>query len=411
VNASELLTWISAAILLQLAVGIAIAARRKTPPGQASLPAAASPPAGAWSGWREFRVIERSYEDRAHTQCSFRLEPLDRAPLPPFRPGQFLTFALRVLESNQPSTTGGAITRCYSLSGGPDPSSYRITVKRIPASDGVPAAPAGAASSFLHDRTQIGAVLKVRAPAGHFYLESDESVPIVLISGGIGITPMLSMLAYCSREQPQRAVHLYYGIRNGEDHAFRPELEHAASQLPNFKLHVVYSRPQPGDVAGSDYHHRGHVDLELIRATLPHGRHQFYICGPSGMMQSLVPALVNWGVPAGDVRFEAFGPASVRLPMAEAGATTVSDDDRMEVHFRRSGRTLTWEGRDESLLEFGERHGIVLESGCRSGSCGACESRLVSGQVRYPHRPDHDAAPGHCLPCLARPASALTIEA
>ena len=129
------------------------------------------------------------------------------------------------------------------------------------------------------------------------------------------------------------------------------------------------------------------------------------------MMNELVPALVNWGVPVGDVRFEAFGPATVRLPADATGPASASDQIRTEVHFRRSGRTLTWEGRDESLLEFGERHGVVLEAGCRSGCCGACESRLISGEVSYRQQPDHDITEGHCLPCVARPRSAVTIEA
>jgi ferredoxin len=151
------------------------------------------------------------------------------------------------------------------------------------------------------------------------------------------------------------------------------------------------------------------VDIALLQRTLPHGRHQFYICGPAAMMESLVPALADWGVPEDDLHFEAFGPASVRRPSVphaavQAGAT-------LEVRFTRSGRTLGWDGSDANLLDFAERHGVAVESGCRSGSCGSCETRLLSGSVAYAQPPDHDIASGHCLLCVGRPTSVLELEA
>jgi ferredoxin-NADP reductase len=344
-------------------------------------------------------------------QCSFLLAPVDGAALPPFRPGQFLTFNLAVATSIELSTPDGAIVRCYSLSDAPNPTHYRITVRKITAPDAAPAAPAGVSSTYFHDRVKVGDIVDIKPPAGHFYLDPDPSVPVVLVAGGIGLTPLLSMVAWCCRTQPQRSVHLYYGVRNGDDHAFRETLEQACQTLANFKLCVAYSRPQGGDALGIDYHHWGHVDVDLIRATLPHGRHQFYICGPTSMMNELVPALLAWGVPENDVHFEAFGPATVRLPTGHVQSAADAASGGMQIHFQRSGRTLTWENRNESLLEFGERHGVFMASGCRSGCCGTCESPLLAGQVSYPTEPDHDVAKGHCLPCVARPRSAITIEA
>lgn len=127
------------------------------------------------------------------------------------------------------------------------------------------------------------------------------------------------------------------------------------------------------------------------------------------MMQALVPALAEWGVPVGDIHYEAFGPASIKLPgTPEVTATATS---AVEVRFQRSGRTLIWDGRDASLLDFAERHGIAVESGCRSGGCGSCETRMFEGKVQYEHAPDHDIAPGHCLLCVGRPSSPLLLEA
>jgi ferredoxin-NADP reductase len=204
-------------------------------------------------------------------------------------------------------------------------------------------------------------------------------------------------------------VHLYYGLRNSDEHAFKSTLEDMAASHPALRLHVVYSRPLAADVLGRDYQHPGHVDVELLRQTLPHGRHQFYVCGPPAMMQTLVPALAEWGVPVADIHYEAFGPASVKLPGAPEPAAPVAAG--VEVKFQRSGRTLVWTGRDTSLLDFAERHGIEVESGCRSGGCGSCETRLLDGSVQYEHTPDHDVAAGHCLLCVGRPATSLVLEA
>jgi ferredoxin-NADP reductase len=412
-TAPQLLIYIVAALLLQLGIGIVYATSRRR--GEALAPAAAAEPAPppltlAWPGWRPFRVARREFEDAKQAQCSFHLEPVDGAPLPPFSPGQFLTFRLQVADAG---AQGGErpITRCYSLSDRPEPGAYRITVKRIPAPADRPDLPPGASSSHFHDRVHEGDVVDVKAPSGHFFIDPDASVPAVLIGGGIGITPMMSMLRWCLAEQPGRALHLYYGLACGEEQAFKAVLEDLAAAHPNFRLHVVYSRPGPNDVLGRDHHHQGHVDVDLLRRTLPHGRHRFYVCGPPPMMQSLVPAIAAWGVAEDDIHFEAFGPATVRLARAEAPAADAALAGEVEVRFARSGRTLVWDGQDENLLDFAERHALVVDSGCRSGGCGSCETRLVSGSVRYANAPDHDVAPGHCLLCVGKPASALVLEA
>ena len=235
------------------------------------------------------------------------------------------------------------------------------------------------------------------------------SVPAVLIGGGIGVTPMMSMLRWCLAEQPQRVLHFYYGLRNSREHAYKAQLEALAAAHSGLRLNVVYSRPGPEDELGRDFQHQGHVDVDLLRRTLPHGRHQFYVCGPPAMMQALVPAMAEWGVPIADLHYEAFGPASVKLPGAAAAPATAVTE--VEVQFRRSGRTLTWDGQDASLLDFAERHGVAVESGCRSGGCGSCETRVAEGSVQYEHTPDHDVAAGHCLLCVGRPATPLVLEA
>jgi uncharacterized protein len=409
-TAVELLGLIVAAVLLQVMVGVGVSMsrRRAASADGASPPLPSARPSGAWAGWREFRVHQRTLEDPAHSQCSFYLKPVDGQPLPSFKAGQFLTFALDA-GPRSAAAQPRAITRCYSLSDRPDPAHYRVTIKRVPAPADHPEFPPGLSSNHFHDRVQVGDILRVKAPAGHFFIDPDPTVPAVLIGGGIGITPMISMLRWCLQERPQRPVHLFYGLRNSHEHAFKPVLEDLAASHPALRLNIVYSRPGETDVEGRDYQHRGHVDVELLRRTLPHGRHQFYVCGPPAMMEALVPAIAAWGVPLADIHYEAFGPASVKLPGApDASATPAA---AVDVRFQRTGRTLSWDGSDASLLDFAERHGIVVESGCRTGGCGSCETRLVEGSVQYAQTPDHDVAPGHCLLCVGRPSSPLVLEA
>lgn len=409
-TALQLLAWITAALLLQLAAGVAWALwRRAGTTGFVDVTTAPSVQTdAAWSGWREFRVIRREHEDPAQTQCSFYLQPVDGQPLPTFKPGQFLTFSLDLAPGPRDASPR-TITRCYSLSDRPDPTQYRVTIKRVPAPADLPEFEPGLSSNHFHDQVQVGHVLRVKAPSGRFFIDPDAGVPAVLIGGGIGVTPMMSMLRWCLAEQPQRVLHFYYGLRSSREHAFKAQIEALAAAHPTLRLHVVYSRPEASDELGRDYQHPGHVDVDLLRRSLPHGRHQFYVCGPPAMMRALVPTMADWGVPLADLHYEAFGPASVKLPGAAAAPAT--DAAEVEVQFRRSGRTLTWDGRDASLLDFAERHGVAVESGCRSGGCGSCETRLIEGSVRYEQTPDHDVAAGHCLLCVARPTTSLVLEA
>ncbi len=361
---SSLLALIVAALLVQLGIGIAFALRSRCAVAAtrrvAAGPVARSAPLGAWSGWRDFRVVRRVFEDPAKSQCSIHLEPVDGAPLPPFEPGQFLTFSLPVSNAERPDAVR-TITRCYSLSDRPHPEAYRVTIKRVRAPADRPDLPPGAASNYLHDWVREGDLLRVKAPSGRFVLDPDPTVPTVLIAGGIGITPMLSMLLWSLSEQPERTIHLYLGLRHGGEHAFKQILWDLASAHPSFHLNVVYSRPRPGDVPGRDFQHAGHVDIELLRRTLPHGRHRFYVCGPAPMMESVVPALLAWGVRSEDVHHEAFGPASVHS--LDAHVTELRESPPVQVRFQRAGRTLLWDGRDATLLDFAERHGIEIDSG------------------------------------------------
>lgn len=421
-TASTLLLYISLALLTQ--VGLialyAYVSALNTRKGRAAALASGVPGAkpgeeadprnaAAWRGLRAFNVIRREYEDAGNTQCSFYLAPVDGAALPAYKPGQFLTFSLTVEREGQAQPL--AVTRCYSLSDAPQPNHYRVTIKRVPPPADRPAVPAGVSSNYFHDQVQVGTTLQVRAPSGHFHIDPDSELPVVLIAAGIGITPMVSMLRWCLQHQPARRVHLYYGLRNGDDHAYQRLLKEIPAQSPQVRITVAYSKPRPFETQPGDYQHSGHVDVALLQQTLPHGTHEFYICGPANMMESLVPALSQWGVAASNIHFEAFGPASVRLPVDANTDSAKAPVAAVPIQFRRSGRTLQWSGQESNLLDFAEKHGIAVESGCRSGSCGSCVTSLVQGDVHYATPPDYDLAAGQCLLCVGAPRSALTLEA
>ncbi|MFT5350757.1 MAG: ferredoxin-NADP reductase [Gammaproteobacteria bacterium] len=360
----------------------------------------------SWEGFREFMVQRREFEDSNRSICSFYLVPVDGKPLPAFRPGQFLTFRLSIEDSvtHQPKT----VVRCYSLSDAPRPDYYRISIKRIPAPADRPDAPPGLSSSFFHDHVQESSRVLVKAPSGHFHLMEDEPLPIVLIGGGIGITPMLSIVNTLLKGKTDREIWLYYGVSNGVEQVMKEHLQTLARTHDNFHLHVCYSAPNENDLEGDDYQHTGRVAIPLLRTTLKLMRYQFYVCGPGPMMESLVPALQDWGVDSGDIYYESFGPASLskhhKTPLS---ATT----QPITVTFSRSGKSLLWDFDADSLLEFADANDIEIESGCRAGSCGTCQTAMKIGEVDYNQEPDADVAPGHCLLCISTPTSDLTLDA
>jgi ferredoxin-NADP reductase len=422
-SAPLLLAFILFAIILQLGAGIGVTSwlRRKAAlaSAQNAVGLSATPaPRGAWEGLRSFRVVDRTFEDPARSQCSFRLQPIDGVALTRFEPGQYLTFALKLV---QPAAAGASalrtLLRCYSISTAPDPASFRITVKRVGRPAGNPDAPPGLASAELLDRVELGDTLEAKAPAGLFALDPDPVPANVFVAGGIGIAPILSMLETALPDNPSRSFHLYYGVASGADHAFKGTLGDLLAAHANFHQTVAYAAPRAEDRAGIDFNHAGFIDVALLRKTLPAGRHRFYVCGPPGMMVSLVPALRDWGVGDDDIRTESFGPSSrgtvARKPTAAAGSTSPLADHALshfDVQFRKTGRTIVWDGRDANLLDFAERHGVPVESGCRTGSCGACETKLAVGRVGYALKPGFTAAPGNCLPCVAVPLSDLRLE-
>jgi ferredoxin-NADP reductase len=419
----SLLLWIASGIVLQLAIYLGIGFWRKwidyqalpthgvdldVQVGQNTMSSADDKFTSAWTGFRTFRVSRKVFEDATQSICSFYLVPEDGQHLPSFLPGQFLTFRLDV-----PTKSGGneQIIRCYSLSDAPHPDCYRVSIKRVTQPIGSDVPP-GRASNFFHDHILVGSLLQVRAPSGHFHIDKSND-PVVLIGGGIGITPMLSMLNWCLINQPERDVWLFYGARNSQELAMKSHLEKLASAHTNFHLWVCFSNPLPEDTVRRDYRHQGRVDINLLRTQLPLKPYHFYICGPTAMMESLVPALDDWGVPDEHIHFEAFGPATIKRHNTTVLVTSVWTDvanASIIVNFALSGKQLPWLPSANNLLEFAEANGISVNSSCRAGGCGTCQTTIRSGEVAYRQPPDFDPEPGTCLLCVCTPKTNLTLE-
>ena len=420
----KLLLWIAAGFVLQLAIYLGInfwrhwqgyqALRKRDaelnlPVTIASAKKLAEVASASWSGYRSFRLARKVVEDKVKSTCSYYLVPEDGQALPPFLPGQYLTFQLAL----PPTTAGnGEIVRCYSLSDAPRPDGYRVSIKRVLPPQGSNAAP-GRSSSYFHDQVDVGALLRVRAPGGHFHIDRGDA-PVVLIAGGIGITPMLSMIIWLAKEQPAREVWLFYGLRNSGEMIMRSDLDAMAASNPNFHLQLCFSDPLPGDRPGHDYMHRGRIDVSLLRTQLPLKPYHFYLCGPTPMLESLVPALEDWGVADAHIHFEAFGPASIKRRSASGRVDLLFQGDAKDagivVTFVGTGKQLPWQPANGNLLDFAEANGISVNSGCRAGACGSCQTTIQSGEVTYRQIPEYDPEPGACLLCVSAPKTSLALE-
>lgn len=363
-------------------------------------------PESAWNGYRKFTVSKKVQE--CEDTYSFYLTPHNGRPLPPFKPGQYLTFELHPPNADKP------LVRCYSLSDGALCNDhYRVTIKRAlpPADDS--GIPPGIVSSFFSDHVKEGDILNVKAPGGRFFLDVEVDRPVVLISGGIGITPMLAIARLLTHIKDNREIYFFFGCRNSIDHMFRDEVIELQKANPNMRLHICYSRPLREDVIGEAYSHEGRITIELMKEIMPSSNYEYYLCGPGPFMNTLVNGLYEWGVPKKDVKFEAFGPATVKSGPHEPKVISETGDQAViPIEFSRSGKTLPWNPEMENLLEFAEKNGITtIEGGCRAGSCGTCLVAIKQGEVEYVLEPGAAPEEGTCLSCICRPKGKMVIDA
>jgi ferredoxin-NADP reductase len=359
----------------------------------------------AWNGFRKF-VIDRKVHE-ADGICSFYLVPHDRKPLPSYKPGQFLTFSLHLPGHDKP------VVRCYSLSDAPNEEYFRVTIKRLPPPPGVSDAPPGLVSNFFHEHCHENEILDVKAPGGNFVLDPLKRKPAVLIGGGVGVTPFLSMINAVVESGSSREVWLFYGVRHGGELVTKNHLRDLSHRVENIHVVICFSAPREDDLLGQDFDHEGHVSVDLLKQYFDSNNQEYYMCGPPGMMKAITTQLAAWGVPKADIRTEAFGPASVKAKQAAAPKEpAVFTTKKFTVKFAKCQKKLQWDGRADNLLEFGEAGGVPLDGGCRAGNCGTCEVALVSGEIAYNQEPEFpDLKEGCCLTCIGVPKGDIVIDA
>jgi ferredoxin-NADP reductase/MOSC domain-containing protein YiiM len=365
--------------------------------GNPGLSSPASSPS-AWNGFRSVRVAEVHPETSEVT--SIVLEDPKGSPLPPALPGQYL--ALRWHTDKTPSP----FIRSYSISGAADAGTYRISVKRS----------TGPGSQYLAEATRAGDVLEISAPRGDFILQSNER-PVVLLSAGIGITPLLSMLhalASASATHP-RQVWWIHAARNGTEAAFANEARQLLSAIPGSHSAIAYSKPDLADKSGSDFDIHGHWDLASLKNLALPSEADFYLCGPSAFLADMNRDLLSLGVPPGAIHQEIFGALSSVEPGVEKTATNPPHPltpvgTGPLVSFTRSGLAVPWDPRFKSILEFAEACDVPVRWSCRTGVCHTCECGLLEGRLRYAPQPLDPPASGNALICCSTPESPVELD-
>jgi ferredoxin-NADP reductase/MOSC domain-containing protein YiiM len=358
---------------------------------------AAAPAAGpGWAGFRSLRVTRVVPE--SGTVASIYLAAADGGPLPPARAGQYLT--LRVAGAGQP-----APVRSYSLSSAPGADAYRISVKREPH---------GLVSGYLCSRLREGAVLDVAAPRGEFVLD-DGAGPVVLVSAGIGVTPVLAMLHQLAAQRSGRDIWWLYTTRSPAEHALAAEARGLLAALPHARTHVCYTAASPEEAARA-HATAGRLTAGLLATFGIPATAAAYVCGPPGFMADMRAALTSLGLPAAGVHTELFaalpainpGLAGRARPAPHAPAGTPGPGPL--VTFARSGLSVPYDPARGSVLDFADACDVPTRWSCRAGVCHTCSTPMLSGDVSYSPEPLEPPPSGEILLCCARPRSALVLD-
>jgi ferredoxin-NADP reductase/MOSC domain-containing protein YiiM len=348
-------------------------------------------------------VIDR-IERESKSISSFYLRPEDGKELAPYMPGQFLPLRLDIPGSPKP------VNRTYSLSDSPGRDYYRLTIKREPPPKDQLDAPAGLSSNYFHDNLKPGSHLRTRSPRGKFYLDPKGQSPLALVSAGVGLTPMISMLnavVECGAERPLWFVH---GARNGAEHAMAAHVRRVAAENDYVNCYFRCSVPDPQEWEGRDYDSEGHVDAALLDRLLPGEDVDYYLCGPTPFLKSIFTGLLAQGVAEDRIHYEFFGPASALREGDVAIGDCVECSTEIEVTFKRSGITGNWNPSYGTLLDMAEGLGLNPPFSCRSGICQTCSCAIEEGEVEYVEEPLDPPDDGAVLICSAKPKTDVVID-
>ncbi|CAN7668207.1 2Fe-2S iron-sulfur cluster-binding protein [Pararhizobium sp. LjRoot238] len=360
--------------------------------------------------FRPFTVLRKVRESTTIT--SFYLEPIDPAAWRPFEAGQFLTIQMPHPKGGEP------MIRNYTVSSAPsDEGVYRITVKRETGL--TPDMPNGIASCWLHDSVEEGTIVHIDGPRGAFKLNKVSHKPVILLSGGVGLTPTVSMLKVLVRES-DRPVWFIHACDQGSTHALHEEVQALAQERSGVYVHYCYRFPTADDKKAGLHHSTGFVTRETLQSLLPLDDYETYMCGPPPFMQAMYDLLLSLGVEKSKIAYEFFGPASLLTPSKPKVDTTPgasiappSAETRsggIEITLGKSNAKFAWDPTSESILSFLESNGIEPEFSCRAGVCGSCVQALVSGNVEYVEEPLDDVPAGRVLLCCSKPVNSVVLD-
>jgi ferredoxin-NADP reductase/MOSC domain-containing protein YiiM len=361
------------------------------------IPEAAAHPVAP--GFRPLAVT--AIDQESADVLSLTMQSPDGQPLPTALPGQYVVLRL------QRTTGGPPLFRSYSLSGPISTERYRISVK---------VEPDGAAGTYLRDHVQVRDALDVSSPRGSFVLQTGER-PVVLLSAGIGATPVLAMLYALASARSIRQVLWIHAARDKEHHAFAAEVRRLMLALPHVRSHVCYSRPGLRDKIGEDFDSTGHLSRSLFEEVGIPRDSDAYLCGPTRFMADMKEALATSGVAPERIHVELFNGSESMTPGVIGAVTkaphvpTADANTGPLVSFARSGIAAHWNGSAYgSILELAEACDVPVRWSCRTGVCHSCESGLVSGAVVYGPEPLDKPAEGNLLVCCSQPIRDVVID-
>ncbi|MGK0389842.1 MAG: ferredoxin-NADP reductase [Maribacter sp.] len=336
--------------------------------------------------YRNFRVDKIAQESA--TIKSFYLVKVNAESIEDYFPGQFITISI--------SINGKELIRNYTISDAPEKGYFRLTIKREEQ---------GIVSKYLHDNINKGDILNISKPTGKFHIDVAASNPVILISGGVGITPMLSMAEYIVTHQPNRSIHFLHSSMNKKVQPMMERLREMQGKYDNFKLSIFHTTPVE-EVKEVDYDEEGFITENHLTKNLE-ASVEYYLCGPTMFMEAMYNHLIALEVNEKSIHYEFFGEGK-KLGIAPISSNLVSTD--IIINFSKSGVKINWSEESLSILELAEANGISPAFSCRMGTCSTCETTLTNGGIKYDPEPFMEATEGKIFICCAKPTTDIILD-
>ncbi|MBQ4799251.1 pyridoxamine 5'-phosphate oxidase family protein [Pseudoalteromonas sp. MMG006] len=366
--------------------------------------------------WQPLKVAKIIKESDVIT--SFYLEGHNNTTLLAFKAGQHLTVQIPSKNSSN-SSNNKPVIRTYTVSSSPHEQFYRLSIKKELS---------GEVSNYFHNNVKLGSVILAKYPQGQFFIDPTNTKPAVLIGGGIGITPMISMAKHIANEglrtRYTRPLHIFHSAKNKQQRAFYNELKALADNSGGaIDYYSLLSQPELNEKQGNgsnlkdeSFDLKGRINADVLRYYLPLDDYEFFLCGPEAFMQHVYNELLLLGVRDKNIFAEAFGPSAIKRKVLNTNdapnkniEVSTKEADNTVIKFSKSGFEQRWNKGDNTILSVAESHGLEPEFGCRNGSCGSCAVKINAGAVVYRNNVSYPVETGQALICCAVPAKGIEV--